>query len=362
MSHIYVHVPFCDSICSYCDFFRVPTNHDLVSKYLTALEKEVNSYSIGDIKTIYFGGGTPSSLKADDLDKLLSIFDPFTKEIDEYSFEANPENIDREKLMILKRHGVNRISLGVQTLDDNLLKLLNRKHESKDVLKVIEMIHECGIHNISIDMMYALPFQSVEMFKAHLKEVCSWPITHISIYSLTIEEHSEFARKHIEALDNDDEGQMYEVGCAILEENGFEHYEVANFARDKAYSAHNLGYWDYDSYYGFGPGAVGFINDIRYENTHNLIDYFEGKYRENEEKADLENQMFEYIMVGLRKTKGININSFEDKFKVKMNDVYSDATTKNMKLGYLEIVDGMLRTTNLGMQFLHTILIDFIKD
>lgn len=360
--HIYVHVPFCDSICSYCDFFRVKTTPQLIDKYIEALRKEINLFDIKNIKTIYFGGGTPSALSVNQIDELLSLFDGYLDSVEEYTFEANPENLDIEKLRILKKHGVNRISLGVQTLNDKLLVLLNRKHRSEDVLGIINLIHSVGIHNISIDMMYALPYQSVEEFTGHLETIVNWPITHVSIYSLTIEEHSEFARKHIDALDNELEGIMYEEGVRILEENGFIRYEVANFGRENYHSRHNLGYWNYDPYYGLGPGAVGFIDNVRYENTHNLVDYFDGKYRIEEEYTDFKEQMFEYIMVGLRKCEGISLQSYYDKFNVHLDEVYKDAIRKNINKGWLEINNGNLRATKDGMQFLHTVLIDFMSD
>ena len=360
--HIYVHVPFCDSICSYCDFFRDKTNPKLVDTYIESLKKEMSLYEIKDIKTIYFGGGTPSALSSNQIDKLLSLFDEYALHVEEYTFEANPENLDIEKLTVLKNHGVNRISLGVQTLNNDLLKLLNRKHKSEDVLEIINLIHSVGIHNISIDMMYALPYQSVEEFKMHLNTITNWPIQHISIYSLTIEEHSEFGRKHIDALDNEYEGIMYEEGVKILEENGFMHYEIANFGKENYHSRHNLGYWNYDPYYGFGPGAVGFIDNIRYENTHNLVDYFNGNYRVEEDYTDTKEQMFEYIMVGLRKCEGISLSNYYDRFNVHIDEYYKDAIEKNSNLGWLEIKDGYLRTTKDGMQFLHTVLIDFMSD
>ena len=302
-----------------------------------------------------------SALSAKAIDELLSLFDSYGP-LEEYTFEANPENLSDEKLEVLVKHGVNRISLGVQTLNDTLLKLLNRKHKSGEVLQLIELIHSFGIHNISIDMMYALPYQSVDEFTSHLQTVVQWPISHISIYSLTIEEHSEFARKHIEAIDNEIEGEMYEAGVNILESSGFVRYEVANFGKPGYSSKHNLSYWNYEEYYGFGPGAVGFLDGIRYENTQNLMEYFEGEYRKEEEHLTTSDQMFEFIMVGLRKCEGIALSDFYNRFQVHIEDIYNEAIERNIKRYYLEIVDGYLKTTKSGMQFLHTVLLDFMND
>ncbi len=362
MNHIYVHVPFCDSICAYCDFFRVKVNDDLKTKYLQALKEEVSSYTINDVSTIYIGGGTPSSLTALEIDELLTIFDEYRNDIVEYTFEANPESLSKEKIQILKAHGVNRVSLGVETLDEHLLEVIHRKHTTKDVLEVISNLHEAGIDNISVDMMYSLPYQTLAMFKEHLEEVCTWDIKHISIYSLTIEEHSEFARKHMAALDNEDEGMMYEEGEKILETHGFKHYEVANYGKDGYESKHNLGYWDYDPYYGFGPGAVGFIDNVRYENTHNFVDYFAGNYKMSEEYTGFKDQMFEYIMVGLRKVKGISLKAFFARFKIKLEEYYKEPIRINIEKGWLMIDDGYLHCSKEGMKFLNTVLLDFMID
>lgn len=364
MKHLYVHVPFCEEICGYCDFFRVRCHDGLIEKWLGALEKQLAQY-IGVyeyIDTIYVGGGTPSSLNLSQLARLLELLMPFAKHIVEYSFEANPESMSKEKAELLHMYGVNRISLGVQTLDDEILHRIHRNHRIQDVLQVIDALHLTGIHNISIDMMYGLPDQTKEMWVSHLHKIASWPISHVSIYALTIEEHSEFGRQNVSRIDNDSEGEMYELGIQVLEQHGFAQYEVSNFAKQGKQSNHNIGYWMVEDYLGVGGGAHGSLGHIRFENTSNINDYIQGKWISSEETITCKERMFEVIMLGLRMNRGVDLQNFYHRFHVSLLEVYRDAVQSNVQAGLLVIEDGFIKTTKKGMQLLHTVLLEFMVD
>lgn len=361
MNHIYVHVPFCDEICAYCDFFRVKKHDGLIDGWLNAVEAELAQYDYRYIDTIYIGGGTPSSLSVTQLARLLELLIPFQKQVKEYTLEANPESCTKEKLLLCKEYGVNRISLGVQTLDERILKLIHRRHNVNDVKTVIANIHDAGISNITIDMMYGLPYQDSSMWQTHLKEVTSWPINHISMYSLTIEEHSEFGRQHQSLIDNELEGELYETGVALLEQAGFYQYEVSNFAKPGFESKHNMGYWNVEDYLGIGCGAHGSLFNIRYENTQRMDLYLQKRYREKEEVISVSERMFEVIMLGLRKKTGISLAQFEARFHIKLEQRYGSVIEKNRNDGMLVLEDGFLKTTAKGLVLLHTVLLDFMN-
>lgn len=364
MRHLYVHVPFCQEICAYCDFFRVKCHDGLIEKWLVGLEAELQQYQnhYPYIDTIYLGGGTPSSLSHRQLHRLLQLVQPFADQVTEYSFEANPESLSEDKMQLLVQYGINRISLGVQTLDDAILQRIHRQHTKADVLHVIEQLHRHGIHNITIDMMYGLPNQSMELWQHDIKEITSWPIHHVSMYSLTIEEHSEFGRENLPLIDNEIEGEMYEAGVAILEANGFHQYEVASFAKNGCVSKHNLGYWKVEDYLGVGCGAHGCLGNVRYENTENIHAYLQGDFMEKQEVISFKDRVFEMVMLGLRMKQGIDLKLFHSRFHVELTRIYPSQIKENIAKGMLEIEDGYLRTTQMGLQFLHSLLLDFMDD
>lgn len=354
-------MPFCDSICEYCDFFRIKTNEKIINQWLLALKNEINIKPKQNYETIYIGGGTPSALSSAQLNILLKLLNVYSKDVIEYTFEANPESLSLDKIKVLKQYGVNRISLGVQILDDKLLKLLNRQHSVSEVIEVILSLKANGFDNISIDMMYGLPYQSLEMWKNHLQEVTKWPIKHISIYSLTIEENSAFGRKHYQKVDNELEGLMYEEGIKILQAKGFKQYEVANFAKANYESRHNMGYWQAHDYMNLSCGAVGTIGNRRINNTTNINDYISGKFIDSEEMLSELDKIFEYIMLGLRLVHGISLTDFKNRFDFDLVERYKNIVDKYVKLDYLKISDDYLSATPKGIELLHEILVDFME-
>lgn len=300
-------------------------NKKQVNAYLNALEKEIkDNYKGEKLKTIYIGGGTPSSLDINELRKLLTILDYFNKTSDiEYTMEVNPENIEEEKLLLMKKHGINRISMGVETTNDKLLNFLNRKHNYEMVKEKINLINKIGFNNINVDLIYAIPNQNILDLKNDLDNLTSLPITHISLYSLMINEHTKLSIDKVKNIDEDLDYEMYNFLCNYLKEKDFNHYEISNFSKKGFESHHNLVYWHNEEYYGFGLGASGYINDIRYENTKSLNNYLKENIRLNEEKLTIEDKISYEFILGFRLINGINKKAFYDKYHVNLIGLYN---------------------------------------
>lgn len=318
MKSVYIHIPFCSNICSYCDFTKIYYNKKYINKYLDSLEKEINKYYNNEIvKTIYIGGGTPTSLDIDELNKLFKIIKVFKLDENvEFTIECNIENLTIEKLDLFKKNNVNRISIGIQTFNFKYLKLLNRNHKLEDVKKIINYAKKINFTNINIDLMYGFNGQTIKELDEDLNLFLSLNINHISTYSLMIEPHTKLYIENYKNIDEELDYQMYEYICKKLKENDFIHYEVSNFAKKGYESLHNLTYWNNLEYYGFGLGASGFINKVRYTNTSNMNKYLLGNYIKEKEvitkKLDMEYEM----ILGLRKLKGVNILDFTKKFNI----------------------------------------------
>ena len=324
MRSVYIHIPFCSSICSYCDFCKFLHDDIWAEEYLLHLEKEINKYYDNDIvKTIYIGGGTPSTLNIKNLNKLMEIVKIF-KRVDnlEFTFEMNVNDITEEKLIILKNNGVNRISVGVESFNKNNLAFLNRKHNKKDIFNNINLLKKY-FDNINVDLIYALPIETLNVLKSDIKEVLKLNVNHISTYSLIIENNTVLSVKNIKPIDEDKDSKMFKYIVKKLKSKGYKHYEVSNFAKPGFESKHNLNYWNNDEYYGFGLGSHGFISELRYENTRSFNNYLKDNYRVNElvisKKEDMENQ----VILGLRKLDGIDVKEFFDKYKENIQDIFN---------------------------------------
>ena len=357
---MYIHVPFCDSICAYCDFERCKKHPLLTSRWLDVIIKDIQDRKDEPIQTLYIGGGTPTSLSYDELEILLSACDCF-KPV-EYTIEANIENLTKDKIMLLKEHGVNRISLGVQSLNDHLIQIIERHHSASDIFSKIDEIYACGIENISVDMIYGLPTQSLDIWLADLKQIASnKKISHVSIYSLTIEENSAFGRKKIEKVSDELDEKMYFEGIRVLESFGFEQYEISNFCRYGRYSRHNSAYWKYDDFIGIGAGAYGKEEHIYYHWPFRLNDYIKGTLKREETKLTKADEMFEMIMMGLRMKQGVSLERFNLVFHEDLRKVFHEAIEKHVRSNHLEIMNGHLRCTCEGWAILTSILIDFME-
>lgn len=324
MRSIYIHIPFCKSICSYCDFAKVIHNKSWVDIYLQELGSEIDKYYEEDeIRTLYIGGGTPSSLNILELRKLFKIIKKF-KLSDEYefTFEVNVNDITQELCNVLKENKVNRISVGVESFDKFNLKFLNRKHTKKEIFKNIKFLKENDFNNINVDLIYALPIESYKVLKSDLNKILKLDVPHISTYSLIIEPNTVLSNNNIKNIDEEYDYKMYQYICKKLKKSGYNHYEVSNFSKPGFESIHNLNYWNNSEYYGFGLGSHGYINGVRYENTRSLNNYINKNYRLNEYIVSKKEEMENELILGLRKLEGINIFDFFQKFGVNIQDVF----------------------------------------
>lgn len=354
--HLYIHVPFCNSICNYCDFCHRIYDQQSVDKWLDTLQNEINEKCHDSYETIYIGGGTPSCLNSNQLERLLSMIEPYSSCCKEYTIEVNPESLDIDKTLIFNKYYINRISMGVQTSDNDLLMSLNRKHTFEDVKNKINLLRENNLTNISIDLMYSLPNQSLEVLKNTLNDFLSLDVPHVSLYSLTIESNTVFGKKGIKPLNEEIEADMYDLIVNTLICLGYQHYEVSNFAKEGFESKHNIGYWNYDNFLGLSLGASSKIDDIRYTNTLSFSEYY-NDYNAKSEVTELtiEDLKFENIMMSLRMKKGLNIDEFNKKYNCDLLSEYTNGVNNYN----IEIVDGYLRCKNLAI--LNNTLLGFMK-
>lgn len=319
MKGLYIHIPFCKTICSYCDFPKIVAKESIHEKYINALIKEFDIYEnqLNNIDTVYFGGGTPNSINLSLLEDVFKKAKDYLNNSIENSIELNPELINEDLVILLKKYNINRISLGIQTLNNKSIDLLNRHHTKDDVINSINLLNKHGIENINVDLMFGIPNTTIEDVKNDLDFILGLPIKHISYYSLILEEKTVLQyrvdKKEIELLDDDLIADMYQYICDRLKDKGFHHYEISNFSKPGFESKHNLIYWNTDPYIGLGAGACGYINNIRYENNRILNKYLK-EFKLDEIEISIAEQKKEYFMLGLRMLDGVSINRYKNKF------------------------------------------------
>lgn len=359
---LYIHIPFCQDICAYCDFCKVFYQEKLVDDYLEILKEELDSLAIEEpLKTIYIGGGTPSSLNYQQLSFLMAMIKPYLNDsLQEVCIEVNPESIDNKKMKILKDGGITRLSVGVESFNEEILKAINRHHNKQQVYNVIKMAHDFNIDNVSIDLMYGLPKQTYQDIKVDLMEVSKLNIQHISYYSLILEDHTVLKNEDYHLLDEETELKINRLIDKELATLGFCKYEISNFAKPGYQSIHNLAYWHYDNYYGVGIGASGKIDDCLYEHNRNLTAYLKRKNIVDKTIYSKEDTMFNHLMMSLRLTCGLDLNEFKKRYGVTIMDVYPDALLKHLKLKTLVIENDYLKCNGDSMYLLNNILIDFL--
>lgn len=335
MRSVYIHIPFCKSICTYCDFCKFLYDEKWANNYLECLEKEIKEYYENDIiKTIYIGGGTPSALSIENIErlfKIISILETTTNS--EITFECNINDITEELLEVLKVNKVNRLSIGVESFNKKNLKFMGRKHTKKDIFEKIALAKSKGFNNINVDLIYALPEEKIYTLKSDLNNMIKLGVQHISTYSLIIEEHTLIYNQNIKPIEETIDFKMYKYICKKLKQKKYHHYEVSNFALNGYESKHNLTYWDNNEYYGFGLGAHGYINAMRYENTRNFNKYLKEEYRFNELLVSSQEEMENELILGLRKLDGISIIGFYNKFDKDIFEVFK--FEEAMKKGYI---------------------------
>lgn len=357
MKSAYIHIPFCATICSYCDFCKVYYQPKLVLSYLNALKKEIEKDYLGDtLSTIYVGGGTPSCLSLEELKKLLEILSILQKEKKyEYTVECNIENITEEKIALLSSFGVNRISIGIQTFQEKYLAFLNRKHTKKEVFEKVEMVKKY-IPNINVDLIYAIPDETLEELEEDLDYFLSLEIPHISTYSLMIEEHTVLNNRGIKSIDEEIDFKMYELIKRKLGQ--LHHYEISNFAKEGYESKHNLTYWNNEEYYGFGCGASGYVKETRYTNTRSIQNYIKEFKKIECYKVSRKEQIENEFILGFRKLDGISISYFEKKYH--RNLLAYKTVQKFIKQGKLEVLGDYLRIREEYFYISNEILVSFI--
>lgn len=376
---IYIHIPFCMQKCVYCDFLSAPADDEAKEKYVMSLIKEINisDDSIRDnyqVNTIFFGGGTPSAIAPHFIEQIL---DNLRKKYDvspyaEITIECNPGTLNDEKCISYRECGINRISFGLQSANDEELKMLGRIHDMKDFYTSYDLAGKYGFNNINIDIMSAIPGQTIESYQKTLDTVMAFKPSHISSYSLIIEDGT-FLKENINKFpalpSEDDERIMYEMTGEIFEKNGYNRYEISNYSKAGYECVHNLKYWNRDEYIGFGIGAASLLGDYRFSNIRSLKDYIailNGKdcelktIREENVFMTQEDVMEEFMFLGLRKTAGISIRDFKTKCGKELMDVYKDVVDKNIKAGLLIKNGDSIKLTPYGIDISNTVMSDFM--
>lgn len=368
----YVHIPFCTQICYYCDFSKVFIKNQPVDAYLQALIREFRSYDITELRTLYIGGGTPTSISAVQLDYLLTELsrDLNLNTLEEFTIEANPGDLTVDRIEVLQKSAVNRVSLGVQTFNDKHLKRIGRSHNEVQIYSTIDALKTAGFQNISIDLIYALPGQTMDDVRSNVAKALSLNIPHLSLYSLILEHHTVFMNKmrrgKLHLPTEDLEAEMFEYIISEMERNGFEHYEISNFTKPGFESRHNLMYWDNVEYYGVGAGASGYLDGIRYRNRgpiqHYLKGVSEGNARLSEEVLSKNEMMEEELFLGLRKKKGVSIGKFEQKFGTSFEKRYGQIVQELQSDGLLKENNGFIQMTKKGLFLGDTVAEKFIVE
>ncbi|EGT0688900.1 radical SAM family heme chaperone HemW [Clostridium perfringens] len=371
---LYIHIPFCAQKCLYCDFPSFARKDHLRKAYIEALNKEIISlrekHNNLEINTIFIGGGTPSVLEADELECLLKEVAKLNMAKDiEYSMECNPGNLTEEKLEVMKKYGVNRISMGLQAKQDNLLKGLGRIHNYKTFKENFLLAKKVGFNNINVDLMFGLPNQRLNEWEETLREIISLEPAHISAYSLIIEEGTAFYNLYendkLKLPTEEEERKMYHLAKKILEENGFNQYEISNYAKEGKECRHNLAYWNMDNWIGVGSAAASYINGKRIKNISSVEGYINSINEKREAVEEIINNskndnMEEFMFMGLRKINGIDENEFKNRFSMNINDVYREILNKYIDEGLLIRKSGRIFLSEKGIEISNIIMADFL--
>ncbi|MDK0536700.1 radical SAM family heme chaperone HemW [Clostridium perfringens] len=371
---LYIHIPFCAQKCLYCDFPSFARKDHLRKAYIEALNKEIinlrEKHDNLEINTIFIGGGTPSVLESNELECLLKEIAKLNMAKDiEYSMECNPGNLTEEKLEVMKKYGVNRISMGVQAKQDNLLKGLGRIHNYKTFKENFLLAKNVGFNNINVDLMFGLPNQRLNEWEETLREIISLEPAHISAYSLIIEEGTAFYNLYendkLKLPTEEEERKMYHLAKEILEENGFNQYEISNYAKEGKECRHNLAYWNMDNWIGVGSASASYINGKRIKNISSVEEYINSINERGEAVEEIINNskndnMEEFMFMGLRKINGIDENEFKKRFGMNINDVYGEILNKYIDEGLLIRESGRIFLSEKGIEISNVIMADFL--
>ncbi|MFI5145146.1 MAG: radical SAM family heme chaperone HemW [Ignavibacteria bacterium] len=361
MAGIYIHIPFCDTKCIYCDFYSI-TDHARKNELIDCIINEIQILSpklhSKKFETIFFGGGTPSLLSLNDFERLFdTIYSNLNIEKDsEITIEANPGTLDKNKLVMFRKLPVNRISFGVQSFIDSELKFLTRIHDSEQAIGSIKSAQDSGFDNINLDLIFAIPGQTLEAWKYNLLKALNLNTKHISAYSLIFEEgtplFSLFKQKKVSQAKIDLEREMYDYTMEYLPLNGYQQYEVSNYANPGYECKHNLQYWEHKEYIGFGPSAASYIDNYRQVNIRDIGKYID-KIKNNKNAADFtefidnDTSIYEYIMLGLR-SRGVDFNTFRKNYKLDFRTKYSQTIEILINAGLAQLTQDNLRLTPKG--------------
>lgn len=365
MKGLYIHIPFCVRKCLYCDFVSVTNGSGIFGDYINTVIKEAEEYRGENIDTVFIGGGTPSVLPPELIERLLTgIRKIFNISADaEITCEANPGTLDNDKISALICGGVNRISVGVQSFNDDELKAIGRIHDAKTAYNTVCRLSERGMKNISIDLMTALPGQTMQSVLDTLKTAVSLPVTHISAYSLIIEEgtplEKQYSAGEISVPDDDADRDIYHCTVDFLKHHDFERYEISNFAKSGFECRHNIKYWDCKEYIGLGTAAHSYISNKRFSNSRSVTEYMNGNKRDVVVLSH-DDEISEFMIMGLRKAAGIAAAEFQARFGITVESIFKKELRRFIELGLIKYNNGHYFLTDRGIDISNSVLCDFI--
>lgn len=371
MAGIYIHIPFCKQACSYCDFYfvtRTSQRQEFVDQLIKQIEEYQDTiYSTAKMETIYFGGGTPSLLKPQEVERILeALQQTFQLDIREITFEMNPDDVSKDFLSSLKQLGVNRASMGVQTFDPELLSFMNRAHTSEEALKCIKLINNSGFQSYTVDLIYGNPNQPTAALEEDLDRLLQFDPPHVSAYSLTIEPNTVLGKKvelgRIAPAEDDKVVEHFRLVNKKLEQAGLKRYEVSNYSQADSEALHNSHYWNHHNYLGLGPGAHSFWWDDearRWKNKTDLQSYLNGNYQQSEEQLSLKQLAEERLMMGLRTREGVAVDRLSGTYDYKLNDEQEEYLKNREQEGKVRITD-RIRLTDQGITIADAIILDLV--
>lgn len=370
---VYIHIPFCVRKCNYCDFLSAPATKEQIAVYVSALKREIESEAVQyrdyEVTTVFLGGGTPSLLEAQQVTEVLDVLrkEYVVVEDAEITIEMNPGTATKEKLQALQKVGINRLSIGLQSANDNELRMLGRIHSYDMFLETYHSARMCGFDNINIDLMSGLPGQKIEDWEHTLQTIIDLKPEHISAYSLIIEEGTEIYQniERYPALPSEEEDRMmYHKTKELLRKYGYERYEISNYAKSGYESKHNCVYWKRGAYVGFGLGASSMVDDLRWKNTEELAKYIDNikDIKQEQEKLTRQDCMEEFMFLGLRMMEGVSKQEFFENFGISMQEMYGDVLKKWENQNMLYQDDKSVRLTEEGIDICNMIFLDFLVD
>lgn len=375
---MYIHIPFCKQKCNYCDFYSLANEEEWIPRYIKSVVEEIKEKSkspdfVFQVKTIYLGGGTPSFIPSNYITQILqAIYNNYQVDKDaEITIEVNPGTVNIEKLEEYAKCGINRLSIGLQATQNHLLQMIGRIHNYYEFVDAYHLAREVGFQNINVDLMLGLPNQTIQDLQDSLEEIISLEPEHVSVYSLIVEEGTKLERQiqegSIKLLEEEQERKMYWKAKQLLEENGYEHYEISNFAKPNCKAKHNLDCWEQKEYIGFGAAAHSYIEGIRYSNIASIEKYIQNHEEKVpqkniiiQEKQSIEDKQKEYMLLKLRTLEGVSIQEFKNKFVANPIYLYHTELEKLTKVELIEIDGDNIKLTSKGLDFANLVWEEFV--